>query len=98
MDKTVKIVIEGSEYEISNPELNFEVYSKALSKSIFDRAEAGMLIFDSCYLGGAEELVKIQSNVKLYSNICLWCASILEIMEGEIKKNLPDIKAEIPKE
>lgn len=88
MDK-ITVEIEGNGYEISNPENNFEVYSQALSKVLYDRIGAGKLIFDSCYLGGAEELVKIQNNVKLYSNICLWCASIVEIMEGEIKKNLP---------
>ena len=98
MKDTIKVEIEGKDYELSNPENNFDVYSQALSKFIFDRVAAGKIIFDSCYLGGAESLVEIQNNVKLYSNICLYCASIVELMEGEIKKNLPDTEQKQAKE
>lgn len=94
MNDKITIEIEGKDYVIVNPESNFDVYSQALSKSLFDRVSAGQIIFDSCFTGGAEELIKIQSNVKLYSNICLYCATIVDIMEGEVKKNLPDTKVE----
>ncbi|HIL03410.1 MAG TPA: hypothetical protein EYG05_02940 [Candidatus Thioglobus autotrophicus] len=97
MSDKITIVIEGKNYELANPENNFEVYSQALSKSLFDRITAGKIIFDSCYLGGAEGLVEIQNNVKLYSNICLYCASIVDFMEGEVKKNLTDTKVEAQK-
>lgn len=93
----IEVIIEGTTYELVNPETNFEIYSQALSKSLFDRVSAGKIIFDGCYLGGAGNLVEIQSNVKLYSNLCLYCASIVDFMEGEVKKNLTDTKQDHPK-
>lgn len=97
MSEKITIVIEGKDYVIANPENNFEVYSQALSKSLFNRISAGQIIFDACYLGGAEELVKIQNDVKLYSNICLYCASVVDFMEGEVKKNSQDTSQETQK-
>ena len=83
------IKIEGKEYKICEP--NFDVlalaFTQLISKGQADIIKAGQVIFDACYLGNPEELVEIQKNTKLYLSICLQAGSLIEVFDGEIKKN-----------
>ena len=52
-----------------------------------DHVGGGSIIFDSCFTGSAEELIKIKMDSDLYMSICFRCAEFIVIYEGEIKKN-----------
>jgi len=77
-------------YKLIEP--TFEVKSLAISKLLkgsgdMDLIGSGQIIFDACYSEGAEELAKIKQDVDLYISICLSCANIVNIYEGDVKKN-----------
>lgn len=82
------IFCEGKEYKLCEP--TFDIYALAMSKYITGSGElnlvgAGQVVFDGCYIGN--DLEDIKTDVKLYANLCLQAASIVEFLEAEIKKN-----------
>lgn len=81
------VVVKGNEYPLCEP--TFDIQAKALTKYMFgdgiDPVASGKIIFDGCYLG--KDLEEIQKDNALYANICLQAAKVVEIYEGELKKN-----------
>ena len=77
-------------YKLIEPTLDvkalaFQTYMNG-QKGI-DHVGGGSIIFDSCYTGSAEDLIKIKMDSDLYISICFRCAEFIVIYEGEIKKN-----------
>ena len=90
--KDIKVgdVKEVLSFNIVEP--NEHVYFKALGKMMgtdMDIVGAGRIVFDSCYhpQDGQPELKDIKLNPALYSSICLQAATLVQIYEGEVKKN-----------
>jgi hypothetical protein len=86
----MNITINKISYELIEP--TFSVMSLALQKMLKSTGEvnlidAGKIIFDGCYKGNSGKLEEIQKDVKLYISLCLKCAELVEVYEGELKKN-----------
>lgn len=86
----MNITIKEVSYELTEP--TFSVMSLALQKLMNQTGEinlvgAGKIIFDGCYKGNSGKLDEIQKDVKLYISLCLKCAELVEVYEGELKKN-----------
>ncbi len=83
------IIVEDKEYSLCEP--TFDVMALAFTKLVgsgqADIIKAGQVIFDSCFIGAPEELIEIQNNTKMYLSVCLQAGSLIEVFEGDIKKN-----------
>jgi len=83
---------EGKELSFKLIEPTFEVKALAISKMMrgsgdVDLIGSGGILFDACYSEGVEKLLKIKQDIDLYISICLSCANMINIYEGELKKN-----------
>lgn len=70
----------------------FEVVAAASAKYIpgignIQAAAAGSIVFDSLYLGNQETLEEIKEDVDVYFNLCYKASSIINFIQGDIKKN-----------
>ena len=80
-------IVDKGKFELTEP--TFSVMSLALQKLMKSTGEvnlvdAGQIIFDACYKG---DLEKVKDNVTLYISLCLKSAELVEVFEGELKKN-----------
>lgn len=86
-EQKITIIVEGVEYSLCEPD--FDVMALAFTKLVgsgnADIIKAGQIIFDACYTG--VDLPEIMKNTKLYLSICLQAGSLIEVFDGDIKKN-----------
>lgn len=84
----MEIIIEKKSYKLVPERLTLEVMAKAMSKCFKEEPDlvmAGSIVFDACYDG--KDIVDIKVDTVLYASICIQAAQLIEVKEGELKKN-----------